>query len=312
MPNTGPVRFYWVGGSTGSTSASRFDWNVASNWRILKNSSQAASNKNLTTTTKYPMGGDIVSIGYGWNSSGVTAPDLQIKSPLLFGGFSGSGFTGCWVCDGGTGAGLSGASGTTFDTALYEFTVGQDYPAKFNVAILGAGLTGTVSYWDTVDLLVETNTSGMGQADWISLSGSATTRQSSLNIKSNNISLYTDSTSGSASNTFWFKPNIIDNYVQIGGNTGSINTYVRLMGDTKSVFTYINGAKLAGIYSGILGTIELANCKVKDIVDFGKVSYFITDSDCLIGLFRADIQNPSYHKAYQLAGHLKTEKHVRL
>ena len=303
MSNTGPVSYWWVGGSTGSTAASRFDWNVAGNWRVLKNQKYSLSSWNITTPDYPPMGGDYVNIGWGSKYSQELGSAGTIYSPLLFGGFSGSGSTGCWICSG-TGSGLSGASGTTFMTGLGGLYINEDYVENFTNStyklgsVFGGGLTGTWGYIDQVDLLSFLNVTGMNSTLWYALSSSATTRQSSLNIKTKYFGI--ENAPKVSNNQFYCKPQFIDNYDTTLTSTGNISTdFMISQTFNRPIVLKITDSKIVNIwsYGGSGGLIELNNCNVYSIKDNGKVTTFLTDDNCIIGNLIATVYGniSNYH-----------------
>jgi len=305
MPVTGPVTYYWVGGATGTTSASRFDWNVASNWRIRRTPNEHPSEFNLITPQMWPVGGDNVRLGYGWAFTPGATSSHRINSPLLFGGFSGSGGTGCWICGGETGAGLCGASGTTLQAVLTNFTV-DAYP--FNG--IGGGLTGNNIYgWPAPDYLSNSmSVSGMDRTAWEALANAASTRQQSLNLKVTYI--YHNGHTGSYQGySPWFAPNIIDTYSTYGvsGSTGYISTDIRYAAITTpnsltypnlylknskiyQVIKYSAGGATGGVSSVGADPINLyvTNCKIGQI-SLPAAGQIYIDNDSLIGKIKLTV-----------------------
>jgi hypothetical protein len=312
MPLTGPVAYWWVGGATGTTSASRFDWNVASNWRVLRSGTNWVNDKSLVIPNNPPVAGDWVSIGYGEGAGNVTSHSNQIWSPLLFGGFSGSGSTGCWICDGSTGAGLSGAIGSTFTSSLETIIVNDDYLARFGTSsILGGGLTGYWSgesyYQSQVDLLQSLQVVGMGSTDWDTLSQNPTERQKNLNLKYSRVLSV-----AKPKYSFWFKPVIIDSYsTQYVGITGSIASMLVLdmypLGNEGYVNAVIDNAKL---YEIIVYTpnnnISILNSKVVHIQDNTSLNRLKIDDESTIGFLEINQkyfkQNENHYGSYSLSG----------
>lgn len=293
IPN--PKTYYWVGGSTGSTSASRFDWNVASNWRVLRTPTSPVNDYNLLYTDMYPIGGDNVYIGYG--SAAFSIRKNTITSPLLFGGFSGpvAGNTGCWICDGSTGNTLSGASGTTFNSALSFVSIGGDYANFIDNCILGGGLTGSIGVSDVLDVLKSTNVIGMNSSYWDALSGAATTRQSSLNIKSAQFVVSQDYGSSNSNGYFHFAPQIVDFYrIVVTGTTGSVDSKLSIYSGNKKILAYIKDAKINTINVTSPGDYYLINSVVLNYMDYGVSQTINTDQNCYFGSFKSQIRNMAY------------------
>jgi len=199
--------FYWVGGATGTTSASRFDWNEPSNWLTQKYVSAGIS--QVVTATEPPGVGDAVYVGIKPLATSI------IRSPLLFGGFQG-GITGGNWWGPGTIAGITnatGLSGTTYTgLALFnigalrtyygprERSIGDTNPLTkyfhtdimdYKFPIIGGGLTG-----EAISLLKAANVVGMTHSDWDALAAACTERQSKLVVKSNDTLIIGDMTSG--------------------------------------------------------------------------------------------------------------------
>ena len=128
MPNT----YYWQG-STGS-DISKYDWNYAPNWKV------SVWNKPYT---QWPTS----ATAPGPNDSAYAGEYFVARSPLLFGGYSGSVASGTWL-NGGT-----GGTGTTFSSSLNSFsarlatpksTTGTNY---YPFPWFGGGITGDIYYW---------------------------------------------------------------------------------------------------------------------------------------------------------------------
>lgn len=321
MPLTGPVQYWWVGGATGSTSASRFDWNIAANWRVLRSGASIVNDKSLVLPNSPPVAGDLISIGYGAASEYVTAASNQIWSPLLFGGFSGSGSTGCWICDGSTGAGFSGAIGSTFTSNLDSIEIYDDYQSKFGTSsILGGGLTGywsgTNYYKSQVELLQSLQVVGMGSTDWDTLSQSPTERQKTLNLKyGKTIKIKKPKYS------FWFKPVIIDSYTtNFIGITGSITPSILLentpSSNEGSVNIVLDNSKL---YEMLVWTpnnnISITNSKIIHIADTTSLNKLKIDDDSFTGFLeinQKDFKENAQHSGnYSLSGSYRLNNTAR-
>ena len=121
--------YYWKG-STGGT-ASSYAWNVPQNWSILvKPNSFSTYTALVGATNSVPSGGDDVYIG-GF----ITGPTCL--SPLIYGGYSGSGNTGSWIRN-------IGATGmTTSIGQLNSLTIGWQTGAtgKYPFSHIGGGKT---------------------------------------------------------------------------------------------------------------------------------------------------------------------------
>lgn len=121
--------FRWVGsGNTGATSINIFNWNHPGNWEILKYTGPGASGGwRYVGTTFCPGPFDTAAFGHVYmtpgENGGVSVQNFltlsKVKSPCLFGGFSGNVAAGSWA-----GSGLCGsASGITYTSALQRFVI---------------------------------------------------------------------------------------------------------------------------------------------------------------------------------------------
>lgn len=125
--------FYWKG-STGGT-ASNYAWNVPQNWaKIVKPNPYSSFSYFVGATNAVPSGGDDVYIG-GF----LTGPTAV--SPLIYGGYSGSGSTGSWISN-------IGATGTTTAQGqLRSLTIAWQSGAEFKYPFTHIG-GGKNIVWD--------------------------------------------------------------------------------------------------------------------------------------------------------------------
>jgi hypothetical protein len=164
--------YRWVGsGTTASTSPEIFNWNNASNWRLLVTN---GTNKYFIGTTGCPGGNDTVIFGSAYAIAGMTNVEYT-KSPCLFGGFVGSAAGGTW-------AGAAAPYGTTFTSGLQDFYLDNDnidiaygnfnlpftygrsnsqIALSFTEMPLGGGLSGNISCLNNL-LWVANNYPSMG------------------------------------------------------------------------------------------------------------------------------------------------------
>lgn len=125
--------FYWKG-STGGT-ASNYAWNVPQNWvKLVKPNPYSSFSYFVGATNAVPSGGDDVYIG-GF----LTGPTAV--SPLVYGGYSGSGNTGSWL----TNLGATGA--TTAQGQLRSLTICWESGAQFKYPFTHVG-GGKTIVWD--------------------------------------------------------------------------------------------------------------------------------------------------------------------
>ena len=126
MPNT----YYWQG-STGS-DISKYDWNYGPNWKIAK---WGRPYTQWATSATAPGAADSAYVG----------EYFVARSPILFGGYSGSVASGVWQ--------NVGTTGTTFNSSLTHFsakllipksTTGTNY---YPYPWLGGGITGDIYFW---------------------------------------------------------------------------------------------------------------------------------------------------------------------
>lgn len=185
------ANYYWVGSQ--ADTASRYDWNTASNWKV---SIPQGTRSVLQTATNAPGAGDTVYIGdlpYG----------AECYSPLLFGGFSGGVQGGTWL---NSGAG----AGHTFNSALNAFyaSIGTNgYP----YAYLGGGFTGAIYDW--VMALGVTMGGMSGETLDINLS----------DIRTADLTLKVKDADTEITNPYAFVGlKFVDNLNQLGGGTGSV------------------------------------------------------------------------------------------
>jgi len=125
--------FYWKG-STGGT-ASNYAWNVPQNWvKFVKPNPYSSFGYFVGATNAVPSGGDDVYIG-GF----MTGPTAV--SPLIYGGYSGSGSTGSWLSN----IGATGA--TTAQGQLRSLTIAWQSGAQFKYPFTHVG-GGKNIVWD--------------------------------------------------------------------------------------------------------------------------------------------------------------------
>ena len=95
------ANLYWQGAisGTGHTSVAAYDFNVPSNWKVQRYGQPVST---WPTALTGPRAGDWVFVG-----DTVTA-----RTPLLFGGYTGTMAAGGWGQNG------IGATGTTFNSSL--------------------------------------------------------------------------------------------------------------------------------------------------------------------------------------------------
>lgn len=203
--------FRWVGsGNTGATSINIFNWNHSGNWEILKYTGPGISGGyKYVGTTWCPGPFDTAlfgQVGYGTSNGGVNTqhfPTLsKVKSPCLFGGFSGNVAAGSWA-----GSGLCGsASGITYTSALQRFEINNTFLSGHPDGATSGGLFK--SYNDT--LYAFNNPEGQG----IPLGGGVTPSLKSL------------------SNLEWIKNNYPDMGIVAGYSSGSFDYVFSVPGYT--------------------------------------------------------------------------------
>lgn len=162
------AKYLWVGMDTTGISSDpdRIDrgdhidqylWNKPGNWKIFTNLN---GSQKWSPTYDYPKPGDIVIVGDDRTSSGAIIAGWEpARSPLLFGGYTGSVGLGSWEI-----SGLLGNSyaGTSYNSSIESFIfddghsiglVGQSGPTDsnrvnaYNFPYLGGGLTGEILLW---------------------------------------------------------------------------------------------------------------------------------------------------------------------
>jgi hypothetical protein len=193
--------YYWIGGSTGSTLASRFSWNVPGNWRTLDLGDPLDPYLTVSTATDVPSYRDTVIIGnaipYLQNfdeSKQLLLPTPT--SPLLFGGYSGG------IGFGGWSAGSYGLTGVTYSSCLRRFAIQGNFGPEnegynqtgytfiYPFTHIGLGNTGS----DIQTYLKYNKVEGMTFSNWDFLANSLTTNDLYLNIKAEEIIINADST----------------------------------------------------------------------------------------------------------------------
>jgi hypothetical protein len=118
---------HWQGAisGTGHTSVAAYDFNVASNWKVQNYGSAVGA---WPTSLTAPVQGDYISIG----------ERVVARTPLLFGGYTGTMASGRWDSNG-----IPGTTGTTFTSSL-GFANIQLKPAFYPFPYLGGGVTGDI------------------------------------------------------------------------------------------------------------------------------------------------------------------------
>lgn len=315
------TKYYWIGGSTGSTSASRFEWNVASNWRTVKD--VIWGDPAVEVSTEIPGPYDVAIVGGYYNNGsegGETLVPFTATSPLLFGGFSGDLSNGGWTDS------TYGSTGTTYTTSLYSFIVkgkkskdnfnDLDYSINYPFKIIGGGISaGTISTLKGLSLV-----SGMNSSNWDYLLTNATSRQKQgLKLKTNDVIIETDASRGITSGTaselsspanapIIVELELIDNYghgtsikdIQTSVDFNSVNTNVKLV---NSKINYINFEQPLLTWGGMTAGsprnydrcgLNLSNCIVENISCNSFVA-LTTDRTCLIG--KINIVNTNKEKS---------------
>ena len=141
---------HWQGAisGTGHTSVAAYDFNVASNWKVQRYGTAVS---NWSTSLTAPVPGDFISIG----------ESVVARTPLLFGGYTGTMAAGGWGPNG------VGATGTTFTSSL-SFVNIQLKPAFYPFPYLGGGISGDIYNYLFSDKMTNgaglTNESTLGSA----------------------------------------------------------------------------------------------------------------------------------------------------
>ena len=141
---------FWQGAisGTGHTSVAAYDFNVASNWKVQRYGQPVS---NWSTSLTAPVAGDTIVVG-----SPVVA-----RTPLLFGGYTGTMAAGGWGPNG------VGATGTTFTSSLGSGDL-RLHPQYYPFPYLGGGITGDVYNYLFSDNITNgaglTNPAAMGSA----------------------------------------------------------------------------------------------------------------------------------------------------
>ena len=120
------ANLFWQGAAsgTGHTSVAAYDFNVASNWKVQRYGQPVS---NWSTSLTAPAHGDTITVG-----SPVVA-----RTPLLFGGYTGTMAAGGWGPNG------VGATGTTFTSSLFYGDL-RLHPQYYPFPYLGGGVTGEI------------------------------------------------------------------------------------------------------------------------------------------------------------------------
>ena len=142
---------HWQGAisGTGHTSVAAYDFNVASNWKVEKYGTAVS---NWSTSLTAPVQNDFISIG----------ESVVARTPLLFGGYTGTMASGGWASNG-----IPGTTGTTFTSSL-NFVNIQLKPAFYPFPYLGGGISGDIYNYLFSDKITNgaglTNPAAMGSA----------------------------------------------------------------------------------------------------------------------------------------------------
>lgn len=306
--------YHWIGGSTGSTLASRFDWNVASNWRIVTLNDWGGE-PIIQIPSESPSGTDTVIIGGNFiiPEGGETLVPFDCISPLLFGGFSGDVSSGGWTDS------TYGATGTTYSSTLLQTIIkgnkskenfnDTDYAINYPFKIIGGGITaGTISTLKSFNLV-----QGMSFSNWDYLLNNADTRQKAgLKLKTADLILETDASRGLTHHSYlkslsgWpitVELTLVDNYGSMVGSRDIVTTVDMNCVNTKlkllnSKVSYINfdqptiwwpWGKDSPLWTtdsrnGDRCYLDLVKCTVENI-DCKSFLVASTDVNCLIGKF---------------------------
>lgn len=144
------ANLYWQGApsGTGHTSVAAYDFNVASNWKVQRYGQPVS---NWSTSLTAPVAGDQIAVGY----------PVVARTPLLFGGYTGTMAAGGWGQNG------IGATGTTFTSSLV-FAFIELNPQYYPFPYFGGGITGNVYNYLFSDNITNsaglTNPAAMGSA----------------------------------------------------------------------------------------------------------------------------------------------------
>ena len=118
---------HWQGAisGTGHTSVAAYDFNIASNWKVHRYGQPVST---WSTSLTAPGANDFISIG----------ESVIARTPLLFGGYTGTMASGRWDSNG-----IPGTTGTTFTSSL-GFANIELKPAFYPFPYLGGGVTGDI------------------------------------------------------------------------------------------------------------------------------------------------------------------------
>ena len=141
---------FWQGAisGTGHTSVAAYDFNVPSNWKVQRYGQPVS---NWSTSLTAPVAGDQITVG----------GPVVARTPLLFGGYTGTMAAGGWGQNG------IGATGTTFTSSL-AFAFIDLNPQYYPFPYFGGGITGDVYNYLFSDNITNgaglTNPAAMGSA----------------------------------------------------------------------------------------------------------------------------------------------------
>jgi hypothetical protein len=118
---------HWQGAisGTGHTSVAAYDFNVASNWKVQRYGTPVGA---WPTSLTAPVQGDYISVG----------EYVVARTPLLFGGYTGTMASGRWDSNG-----IPGTTGTTFTSSLDLVNL-ELKPAYYPFPYLGGGISGDI------------------------------------------------------------------------------------------------------------------------------------------------------------------------
>jgi len=171
---------HWQGaisGTGGHTSVAAYDFNVPSNWKVQAYN-QAVSNWPTSLTGPRPQDNIVVGVY-------VTA-----RTPLLFGGYTGTMAAGGWGQNG------VGATGTTFTSSLSNAILAL-IPSNYPFPYFGGGITGDVYNY----LFSENVKNGAGLTNESTLGSALDIARSQLGLKlkvTSGVYLYTTGAINSA------------------------------------------------------------------------------------------------------------------